>query len=103
MGGHSADKLASVRDEIGAPANTPLVVTDAADAASLKATLQSATQHPEELALASRARRSPSRWPRTVRWNRDDRDPGYGSTPKMIAEAAVRLLRDATGAAGGRI
>ncbi|TXH90590.1 MAG: saccharopine dehydrogenase [Rhodoferax sp.] len=37
MGGRSADKLAAVRDEIGAPADTPLVVTDAADAASLRA------------------------------------------------------------------
>ena len=37
MGGRSADKLAAVRDEIGAPANTPLVVTDSADPASLKA------------------------------------------------------------------
>ncbi len=35
MGGRSADKLAAVRDEIGAPKNTPLVVTDGADAASL--------------------------------------------------------------------
>ena len=35
MGGRSADKLAAVRDELGAPADTPLVVTDAADAASL--------------------------------------------------------------------
>ena len=30
-----------------------------------------------------------------------DRDPGYGSTSKMIAEAAVCLLRDAPGTAGG--
>jgi len=37
IGGRSADKLAAVRDEIGAPADTPLVVTDAADAASLRA------------------------------------------------------------------
>lgn len=37
MSGRSADKLAAVRDEIGAPANTPLVVTDSADPASLKA------------------------------------------------------------------
>ena len=36
MGGRSAEKLASVRDELGAPADTPLVVTDAADAASLR-------------------------------------------------------------------
>ncbi len=35
MGGRSADKLAAVRDEIGAPADTPLVVTDASDPASL--------------------------------------------------------------------
>ena len=37
MGGRSADKLAAVRDEVGAPADTPLVVTDSADAASLQA------------------------------------------------------------------
>lgn len=37
MGGRSADKLAAVRDEIGAPADTPFVVTDSADPASLKA------------------------------------------------------------------
>ncbi|MEK8052879.1 saccharopine dehydrogenase NADP-binding domain-containing protein [Ideonella sp. DXS22W] len=37
MGGRSADKLAVVRDEIGAPADTPLVVTDLADPASLSA------------------------------------------------------------------
>jgi short subunit dehydrogenase-like uncharacterized protein len=35
MGGRSAEKLAAVRDEIGAPASTPLVVTDTANAASL--------------------------------------------------------------------
>ncbi len=37
MGGRSAAKLAAVRDEVGAPADTPLVVTDSADAASLQA------------------------------------------------------------------
>ncbi len=37
MAGRSADKLAAVRDEIGAPADTPLVVADSTDAASLKA------------------------------------------------------------------
>ena len=37
MGGRSADKLAAVREEVGAPADTPLVVTDSADAASLQA------------------------------------------------------------------
>ena len=37
MGGRSAGKLAAVRDEVGAPADTPLVVTDSADAASLNA------------------------------------------------------------------
>ncbi len=37
MGGRSADKLVAVRDEVGAPADTPLVVTDSADAASLQA------------------------------------------------------------------
>jgi short subunit dehydrogenase-like uncharacterized protein len=33
---------------------------------------------------------------------RGDKDPGYGSTSKMIAESAVCLLKDA-GAAGGGI
>ena len=37
MGGRSAAKLAAVRDELGAPADTPLVVTDSADPASLAA------------------------------------------------------------------
>jgi short subunit dehydrogenase-like uncharacterized protein len=37
MGGRSADKLAQVRDALKAPADTPLVVTDSADAASLQA------------------------------------------------------------------
>lgn len=37
MAGRSPDKLAQVRDEIGAPRDTPLVVADAADPASLKA------------------------------------------------------------------
>jgi short subunit dehydrogenase-like uncharacterized protein len=37
MAGRSLDKLKSVRDAIGAPADTPLVVADASDTASLKA------------------------------------------------------------------
>src|SRR5215218_3388021 len=37
MAGRSKDKLAFVRDAIGAPADTPLIVADAADPASLKA------------------------------------------------------------------
>jgi short subunit dehydrogenase-like uncharacterized protein len=37
MAGRSKEKLASVRDAIGAPADTPLVVADASDLASLKA------------------------------------------------------------------
>ncbi|MEY9185300.1 short subunit dehydrogenase-like uncharacterized protein [Bradyrhizobium sp. USDA 326] len=36
MAGRSLDKLRSVRDAIGAPADTPLIVADASDAASLK-------------------------------------------------------------------
>ena len=43
MGGRSAEKLAAVRDEIGAPKDTPLVVTDTANAASLQ-TLMSRTR-----------------------------------------------------------
>jgi short subunit dehydrogenase-like uncharacterized protein len=37
MAGRSKDKLASVRDAVGAPADTPLIVADAGDPASLKA------------------------------------------------------------------
>jgi short subunit dehydrogenase-like uncharacterized protein len=37
MAGRSNDKLAAVRDAIGAPADTPLIVADASDPASLKA------------------------------------------------------------------
>ena len=37
MAGRSADKLAAVRDEIGAPADTPLIVADSSDPASLQA------------------------------------------------------------------
>ena len=37
MGGRSAEKLATVRDEIGAAKDTPLVVTDGADMSSLQA------------------------------------------------------------------
>src|ERR1700709_2307702 len=37
MAGRSLDKLASVRDAIGAPADTPLIVADAGDPASIKA------------------------------------------------------------------
>jgi short subunit dehydrogenase-like uncharacterized protein len=37
MAGRSLDKLKSVRDAVGAPADTPLIVADASDAASLQA------------------------------------------------------------------
>jgi short subunit dehydrogenase-like uncharacterized protein len=37
MGGRSASKLAAVRDEVGAPADTPLVVIDSEDPTSLQA------------------------------------------------------------------
>jgi short subunit dehydrogenase-like uncharacterized protein len=37
MAGRSLDKLASVRDAIGAPADTPLIVADASDPTSLRA------------------------------------------------------------------
>lgn len=42
MAGRNADKLAAVRDEIGAPADTPLVVADATDADSLAAMVERA-------------------------------------------------------------
>ncbi len=41
MGGRSADKLAAVRDELGAPTDTPLVVTDTTAPASLDALVRS--------------------------------------------------------------
>lgn len=37
MAGRSADKLAAVRDEVGAPPDTPLLVLDSSDRASLQA------------------------------------------------------------------
>jgi short subunit dehydrogenase-like uncharacterized protein len=40
MGGRSAEKLAAVRDEIGAPKDTPLVVTDTTNPSSLQALMQ---------------------------------------------------------------
>lgn len=42
MVGRSNEKLEAVRDEIGAPADTPLVVADASDPASIKALVESA-------------------------------------------------------------
>ena len=42
MAGRSAAKLAEVRDEIGAPKDTPLVVADAADPASVRAMVKRA-------------------------------------------------------------
>src|SRR5258707_14436659 len=40
MAGRNLDKLASVRDAIGAPADTPLIVADAGDPASLNAMIE---------------------------------------------------------------
>ncbi|MEL6259012.1 MAG: saccharopine dehydrogenase NADP-binding domain-containing protein, partial [Pseudomonadota bacterium] len=42
MAGRSADKLAAIRDEMGAPVDTPLLVADAADPASLEAMAKNA-------------------------------------------------------------
>ena len=42
MAGRSSAKLAEVRDEIGAPADTPLVVADAGDPAQLDAMVRRA-------------------------------------------------------------
>ena len=42
MAGRSADKLAEVRDLIGAPADTPLVVANSDDPASMQALAESA-------------------------------------------------------------
>ena len=40
MAGRSRDKLAAVRDAVGAPADTPLIVADATDPASLQAMVE---------------------------------------------------------------
>lgn len=40
MAGRSADKLTAVRDEVGAPDSTPLVVADSSDPASLRALVE---------------------------------------------------------------
>jgi short subunit dehydrogenase-like uncharacterized protein len=40
MAGRSLDKLAKARDEIGAPADTPLIAADATDAGSLRAMVE---------------------------------------------------------------
>jgi short subunit dehydrogenase-like uncharacterized protein len=40
MAGRSKEKLASVRDAIGAPADTPLIVADASDPASVRAMVE---------------------------------------------------------------
>ncbi len=40
MGGRSAEKLAAVRDQVGAPSDTPLIVTDSTDPASVQALLR---------------------------------------------------------------
>lgn len=40
MGGRNAAKLAAVRDELGAPTDTPLVVTDTGNPASLQALME---------------------------------------------------------------
>ena len=42
MAGRSLDKLKSVRDAVGAPADTPLLAADSSDAASLKAMVDQA-------------------------------------------------------------
>ena len=42
MAGRSSDKLAAVRDEIGAPADTPLLVADSSDEASMRNMVSSA-------------------------------------------------------------
>lgn len=42
MAGRSRDKLASVRDAIGAPADTPLIVADSSDPASIRAMVDQA-------------------------------------------------------------
>ena len=43
MAGRSEEKLASVRDEMGVPADVPFVVADASDPASLKSMAERAS------------------------------------------------------------
>ena len=54
MGGRSADKLAQVRDQIGAPTDTPLVVTDVQAPASLQQLMQRTQGFPFVRLLSSR-------------------------------------------------
>jgi short subunit dehydrogenase-like uncharacterized protein len=42
MAGRNAEKLAQVRDEVGAPADTPIVIADAENASSIEAMVDSA-------------------------------------------------------------
>jgi hypothetical protein len=71
MAGRSAAKLAEVRDEIGAPADTPLVVADAADPAQVREMVRRTkavitTVGPYQLygseLVAACARRGPTAW-----------------------------------------
>ena len=47
-----------------------------------------------ERSLRPALRRGRARWSRGPRSVKGDRDPGYGSTSKMISECAICLLRD---------
>ena len=49
LGGRSAEKLAAVRDELGAPADTPLVVTDSASTESLQALMAQTRLRPSDM------------------------------------------------------
>ena len=61
MAGRSKDKLASVRDAIGAPADTPLIVADASDPASLKAMVE------QTKSVITHGRPISALWQRTAR------------------------------------
>src|SRR5258708_12766048 len=74
MAGRNLEKLASVRDAIGAPADTALIQADASDPASLKAMVDQTRSlltpvpphhlHANELAAASPPSRTPYPHPR---------------------------------------
>src|SRR2546427_13295318 len=59
MGGRNAAKLAAVRDELGAPADTPLVVTDTGIPASLQALMEQTRSEERRVGKECRSRWSP--------------------------------------------
>jgi short subunit dehydrogenase-like uncharacterized protein len=101
IAGRNADKLVGVRNLISAAAALPLLTADTSDAASLAGLVTQAkviiTPNPHEretgryqvLFIGETANGQALR--ATVK---GDRDPGYGSTLKMITESALCLVND---------